>query len=1037
LKKLLYGLSLFALLLIVAAVFAANSSFVIKKAAEQFAPEYDISYDDISGNMLTGVKIEGLRYADKPLVKSIKFTWNPARLLDKSISIYEIEIQEGNVDVIKSLIASFETNASSSSDPFDFSVTVEKGYVTLTPFEEQGVRVEKLLLDAGGIKYTSDALDVKYLSLEIDSNLTNIDLKGGLIEDEVHLEYLSLGKIDTLAIQKLFLNYQYNSSKISSTDHDETNPFMPKYITIKILQGSILPVVYDPLHIDHFVLNGGDIVFDIQKRMAEKGKVELNVRTNLSNAGYRGEIKNNHLIGKILLTPNKRLFELYKLPLRKEAIGDIIIDLDVSKEDVIADVQAKAKHLFVSEKGEYEVDIDSLLSHVVYTVDTNKLQVDTKAVVTTPHARDISIVNAFLMDKNITYRGEIKAKELAGIDEKFTKPFKNLDIKYSGDMKSIKIRMTSDMFKGSFYSSDFKKGDIHLESTKEILVGGMVDLPAELNGSKVNLLVDAPIDFDNNVSFQAKILLTSNVANIDADVLYGKKIQIKALTQLAEDSLLKSFNEKLKWDRLSPTLTDIELSDNTLKVKLEAAELKVHAEYHLSSKKLDGSMRLGNMFANIDLNEEKLFRVNTKVGSIQSLIKSLQSFYTLRADEIPVVDGEAELSVVAKDFSKFDVILKSPQLTYSPDHKTKHIVTDVNIATSIESTKIVLKNYKLTYDKQMFFSTKPSVLHLKDDTITISQFWLNDQLKGEGNYSLKTWQGYFKADASKLHVAHEFVDLDSEVHISMVLDGNETSIDGNIVLLGGNVHYDLRQKTFATDDDIVIVQDIKKKKAGPFMDNLSASIKIETKNPLVYKQNDTNIEAKVYLKISKAKHAPLTVNGSIEFAKGGTYIFGDKTFVLNKSYIYFIGDVNKPLVEASISHKSSKHLITASITGTLEIPNITFSSTPALSREQILSVILFGSAEGTGVSSGDEMMKMMGGAMAKSVLSNIGVQLDHFVVGDSVEVGKKLTDDITIIYVRDEVAGVKLKYEHNKRTESVIEMNEESQSFDIIYSKDF
>jgi translocation and assembly module TamB len=300
-------------------------------------------------------------------------------------------------------------------------------------------------------------------------------------------------------------------------------------------------------------------------------------------------------------------------------------------------------------------------------------------------------------------------------------------------------------------------------------------------------------------------------------------------------------------------------------------------------------------------------------------------------------------------------------------------------------------------------------------------------------------KGSFKADASKLHLEHEYVDLDSEVHLTTVLDGNKTSVNGNIVLLDGHVHYDLRQKTFATDDDIIIVQDMKKNQESAFMDNLSVSVKIETKKPLVYKQKDIDIKADVHLGIYKTEYAPLMVLGSIELPKGGTYIFRDKAFVLNKSYIYFTGDFNKPILDVSFTHKSLDHLITATVTGSLAVPNINFSSIPSLTREEILSVILFDSKAGAGTNSGEEMMKMMGGAMAKSVLSNLGLQLDHLVLGEgnSVEVGKKLTEDITIIYVKDETPIVKLKYEHGKRTESVISVSEESQSYDIIYKRDF
>ena len=51
--------------------------------------------------------------------------------------------------------------------------------------------------------------------------------------------------------------------------------------------------------------------------------------------------------------------------------------------------------------------------------------------------------------------------------------------------------------------------------------------------------------------------------------------------------------------------------------------------------------------------------------------------------------------------------------------------------------------------------------------------------------------------------------------------------------------------------------------------------------------------------------------------------------------------------------------------------------------------------------------------------------------------GKKLTDKITFIYVNDEIPQVRVKYQHSPRWESVISADEESESYDIVYKKDF
>ncbi len=110
-----------------------------------------------------------------------------------------------------------------------------------------------------------------------------------------------------------------------------------------------------------------------------------------------------------------------------------------------------------------------------------------------------------------------------------------------------------------------------------------------------------------------------------------------------------------------------------------------------------------------------------------------------------------------------------------------------------------------------------------------------------------------------------------------------------------------------------------------------------------------------------------------------------------------------------------------------------------MSKEQILSIILFDSEGAAGTNSGEDMMKMMGGAMAKSALSDIGIKLDHLAIGSdgSVEMGKKITDKITFIYVNGIIPEVRVKYQHTPRWESVISADEESESYDIIYKKDF
>jgi len=1043
LKKILYGSLIFFVVLTVSVVFMAKSSYLIKKAADRFAPDYKISYHDIRGNILTGVTIKELKFGGRPVSKSIRFSWDPSRLLYKSIRVSEIAIDALDVDVLKDMIASFSSEDDSSSGPFDFDVSMDKVHLSVNPFTEQGILVSKTVLDVKDVRYAADTLQIRNFSLLIDSNAGKIDVTGTLTDDTLRFEHVVLNNVDTFALQKLFES-ENNASGMSvsaernSTEQSKPNPFVPKAIILESFHVDVIPVTYDPVHVLKLVLDAKDIKFNVEELLIEDASLDLKGTTNLSNFEHAGKIRNNQLFGKINIRPNKKLFELYDLPLRKEAIGDITVDFNATKERITADIRAKAKHVLLSKKGEFNLDVNSLLSHVVYGIKENSLVADSKMMLTTPYAKDISVSNSLVMNDNISYRGEIKAKELIGIDTKFTKPLKNVNIQYSGDTGHAEIVMVSDGLKGSFDSADLEKWKLHLETTETIKLDEMVSLPAELNGSKVNVIIDAPLDLKKIIPIKAKAKIISNVSNMDVDIVYGRTLQIKATSMMPQDSILKVFDKNIQWDAIDPLVINVTLADKNATLKLQSKDLSSTMKYSFDNENIDGEIKLAGLTTQVKGIVHKKITINSKVNSMKSLLGSIRSFYAL--EDLPPLEGAFDLSLDITNMKQVHLSLVSPKMIYKPDRKTEHIITDMKVITSFDKSKILLNEYTLMYNKMKFFSTKPSVINLKGDVIEISPFWLNDQLKVVGAYNIKTKKGKLSEEASSLHTAHELIDLDSGLKLETLLDGNKTSVKGQVTLLGGNVHYDLRQKTFASDSDIIIVQDMKKEKeSSPFMDNLSISVKVKTKKPLAYKQGDVNMQAKIDLGIEKAVSGPILFLGMVELPAGGSYIFQDKKFVLKKSSIYFTGDINKPILDIKAEYKTVKYLITVSVTGTPALPNINFSSVPHLTREQILSVILFDSEAGSENNSGEDMMKMMGGAMAKSALSNVGIKLDHLVLGteNSVEVGKKLTDKIMIIYINDEVSSVRLKYDYSRHIEGSVTVSPESSSGDIFYKGAF
>jgi len=1038
-RKIVLYLLAIAITLGILVYFIANSSWVIKKVADVFAPDYNISYSQIHGNAFTGVKIEDLTYLNQPLAKYITLKWNPNGLIQKKIIVNNIVINHANVDTIKSLIDSFPSDNNESSEPFAFSVNVTKVSVDVDPFVEEGIRIKNVILTADKVYYANDVISVKKMGLVVDSNITKIILKASLSERKVNVEDLRIEDIDTLALQHLFSTDKNVSLEEGSEDNSEKiqNPLMPNMIIIKRLEANALGREFDSLKINQTTINAKNTSINLQSLVLEKGFIDLNVTTNLSNLVYSGNIHNNQLLGKVNLSPQNELFTLYSLPIRKEAIGDVQIDLDASKERIIAKIDAKAMKLLKAKNDAFNLDIDSLKSLVTFTIKDAVLKAESTVTVSTPYGKDILVTNLFTLDNNISYSGDIMLKQLLGLDVKFSKAMNDLKVSYTGTDTSIDAQIFSSMLEGSFSSSDFKTGKLHLQSKEALFLRDYVVLPTELNTTKINVNIDAPIYFDGNTSYLAEAKVRSNIVNVDANISYDNDLKVVSQIHIPKESLLRPYSKALKWDHLTPLYAEALIKPKGIVIDVKSKYLTSKVYYELNSTKVEGNINLSGLKTTVSGVVEKKIKLISSISSIPLLLKSVQDIYTL--DTVPKVEGSAAILVTIDALKTAKIQLKSPKLVYYVDNKTMQDVDDIDIVIRLEEGKIVLEHYNVVYDKEKIFSTKPSTLSFTDNLISLLPLWVNDKLKTEGSYDLKARQGKISTQAEGLHITHQLIDLDTNVNVTTALDGNKTFVKGIVTLLGGDIHYDLSQKTFASDSDIVIVQDIKDETESPFMDNLSVDLQIKTKKPLSYNKGAINIKAKVDLGIHKAEYSELLVFGTVDILKGGTYIFQNKKFVLDQSFIHFTGNPNKPLLEMKVNYKALNYLVTIKITGSAELPQIDFSSKPSLNKEQILSLILFDSVEGAGTNNGNDMMKMMGGAMAKSALNDLGVKIDHLVLGEgnSVEVGKKLTDKITIIYVNDIVSEVKLKYEHSRRTESVIGVSEESQSYDIVYKRDF
>ena len=355
----------------------------------------------------------------------------------------------------------------------------------------------------------------------------------------------------------------------------------------------------------------------------------------------------------------------------------------------------------------------------------------------------------------------------------------------------------------------------------------------------------------------------------------------------------------------------------------------------------------------------------------------------------------------------------------------------------MENKTVIINRYSLETAGMKIFATKPSRVKMTKDRIVLEALWVNDSLKITGQYDLKSKRGEIVAKAPSFKVVHENANLEASIDLTAKIIGEKVDAKGTIMILGGKVMYNMQSKHYATDEDIVIVQHQKKNEESFFRKNVQITLYIKTKKPLLFKQKDVYVEISPHLSIIKPYNADLQLLGSVRLAKNGYYIFEGKKFVLEESSINFTGKPTQPLLDISLVYRRYSKTIYIGVNGLATEPNLNFSSDPYMTRSQILSFILFDtedSAEDAG-----EMMSMVGGGIAKSILGNMGLKVDTLVVTSSgFEVGKKITDKITILYdQREDEPKVIVRIKHSRRTETDISIGSESQSVDIIYKKEF
>jgi len=126
--------------------------------------------------------------------------------------------------------------------------------------------------------------------------------------------------------------------------------------------------------------------------------------------------------------------------------------------------------------------------------------------------------------------------------------------------------------------------------------------------------------------------------------------------------------------------------------------------------------------------------------------------------------------------------------------------------------------------------------------------------------------------------------------------------------------------------------------------DMAYDVSIETKSPIRVDTDFLKADAKVALKIQK-EIGNSEISGSIDLLSG-SLAFPYKPLYITKGGIYFLSNqLYDPHIELVAKNKIKKYNIGLQVTGSLQSHHILFDSSPPLTEEQIIGLLLLGSEQ--------------------------------------------------------------------------------------------
>ncbi len=987
-----------------------QSGIAVEFTVKTILPKFGVQVKSASGGILSGIELRGVSYERLFSASEIRFRPNLGDiLLDGELSLSSVDIKDLKLNEaeLKKII---DSNRSKKPD-FLKTVKIENISATIIEASYGDIKLRKIKLNSDYLYYNFEKfyMDMK---AELSSNILDAKFSGDILDK----------------------NYSFRGT-LKSNGSDYVNKIV----------GDV-DFDFNGLRETDFLVRGDDEALYAKAHIKDSGLIyKYGVDAKVNDA--ISEVHMNFKNPRLKVTSSGELECRY-------GVVDSIFDVVYDGNKTVYYGKGRAKRFKYIPLGVFEKSLkikEATNEEIAFRGDAHKLEVTAKnriAATLLGDRFDVSssdTVVSYDIDKE-SYRVATKAKLKTDY--------------FTADVDNV----VEDSGKLAFFGklSNFEGFNLGIEQ------GGLKGAEAVYRGNDDSLFVDVKSDAANirvTSSGYSKYDFNAALHDIKPDKngrfaylgssRFGAKInghydhkkeEIVAAVRPIDSLLL---GKTLEAGEISFKKTPHELSVGHARIKLGGVGAEIEA--NTVNSRFNGLFKTGGITIKADGTINKEITIGAD-GNLATL-----------ADEWAKISGTKKQNISGAFTVKADIIgsMNAPQIQLNASSDMLTIggekFQNINIAGDSKNDKITIQKLSASYQNRPYYLSKPAVIYTSNGKAVCDELRINDTLLARFEYQNSRLDAQAKLKNFTYKDNHKLAFI-LNADVKAAYEKEKLEITGDASLRDLRAGFELKSSKITKDKDIVVLKPKRLEfNEQKFIDNLALRINISNENMAYYKSKEAYAPLDMNLVYYKDYGRKPVMLGLIK-TSSGYYDFEGKRFFLLPSQIALTENAeNDPYLDLTLRHVDKEAEIFIYVREFASAPKISFSSKPAMSEKEIISYLLFGVDPDSGFTrtSSDaryssKAIATLSNALSRDLTKEFGIKLDKVEISPTevtdktgrttqttkVEVGKRVTKDLTVTYKNDIDSSVVFEYQINKNVNVESQAGRKS-SIDIFYKKDY